>query len=167
MKRRRPHSYKWIAWILCVAFLAMSVVSQASWQCLDGHPCPPGCSMQHQGDAPKATAPRACCVLGPDRSRAGSAGCSLCASAAPSHSSSAERCTSPICVKNIKAKPHVLPSAHIDFVFDFDFTAILLAQPTPLPLPTVSCPIVSSPPRAPPGRAVVCSYSPRGPPTLL
>ena len=167
MKRRRPNSYKWIAWILCTAFLAMSVVSQASWQCLDGHPCPPGCSMQHQGEVPKGAAPHACCVARPDRPRPGSTACSLCASAAPSHGSSVKRCTSPICVKHLKAKPHVSAPPHFDFVYDFDSTAILLPQPTPLPLLTVSGPIVSSPPRAPPGRAVVCSYSPRGPPALL
>jgi len=166
MKSRLLDYRKWVAWIVSAAFLSMSVVSQASWQCLDGHPCPPGCSMQHAGEASKGSALPACCM--PKASHPTPAGgCRLCSTAKSSHTTKVEGCTSPICIKQIKARPQIAGPAHFDFVFDFDSTAVLLPELSPLPAPEVTVLLVSAPPRAPPGVAVVTRYSPRGPPSLL
>jgi hypothetical protein len=167
MQGRLLNNHRWAAWVLCAAFVLMSVVSRASWQCLDGHPCPPGCTMQHDGAAGKGASSQACCVAGSERSRSAAAACKLCATATPKHKSS-ESCTSPICVKHIQAKPHVTQAfSHFDFVFDFDSTAILLPAPSPVLVAEVTTLEISAPPRGPPGAIQLRLHSPRGPPVLL
>jgi len=167
MQNRFLQNHRWIAWVLCAAFVSLSVTSHASWQCLDGHPCPPGCSMQHEGAPGNVGGTHACCITGSTRAGASTSACKLCATAAPSHKNT-ESCTSPICVKHIQAKPHVAqPQSHVGFVFDFDSTAILLPAHAPTLVPEVTALLISAPPRAPPGRAHVCAHTPRGPPSLL
>jgi hypothetical protein len=170
MKRLSFHNQRWTAWLLSVAFGLMASVSQASWQCLDGHPCPPGCTMQHMGEAANRnpSAPRPACCVSRESTPARAAGhCAKCADAKPSNSRIKGGCTSPICVKRIADKPHASGPVHVDLIFDFDSTAVLLPEPAHALAPEAAAVIRSSPPRAPPGRTVVSLYSPRAPPTIL
>lgn len=169
MKRRSLHNRRWVAWLLSMAFVLMTLPSGASWQCLDGHPCPPGCTMQHRGgnpDAKGSASPHACC-LPQTSANAGAAHCALCASARPEHAQIKERCTSPICVLRVQAKPDISTPAPVHFVLDFDTTAILLPVSSPMLVPEETASVSFGSPRAPPDRFVVRLHSPRAPPILL
>lgn len=165
MKRRSLHNQRGIAWLLSMAFVLLTLPSGASWQCLDGHPCPTGCTMQHR-EGNGAASPRACCMARKG-AHAGTAPCALCSSARPGHSQINEGCTSPICVLRVKAKPEISALAHVHFVFDLDMTAILLPVSSPVLLPEETASLYYSSPRAPPDRVVVRIHSPRAPPRLL
>ena len=48
------HNRKWVCLLVSMALLLVGTASGASWQCLDGKPCPLDCKMQH-GGTPNAT----------------------------------------------------------------------------------------------------------------
>jgi hypothetical protein len=156
-----------VAWLLCVAFVWMASVSGASWQCLDGHPCPPGCAMLHRGnpqDAKGASSLPSCCVS-QDRPDVGAAHCSLCATVRSNHPRVQERCTSPHCVLRVNAKPDVNTSAHLHFAVDT--TTVPLPTPLYLVVPEATDSLTFSSSRAPPERVVIRLSSPRAPPVWL
>jgi hypothetical protein len=164
-----PHKRRWAGWFLSLLLLTMSLSAQASWQCLDGHLCPPGCTMQHgaqQPGAQGAASVPACCLPRNGAKAAGAAmHCSLCAQARPGHSRIKERCTSPVCVLRVQARPDVAPQSHVLLVFDT--TAILLSYFEPITVPEETAPRFFGAPRAPPDRIVVRLCSSRAPPVLL
>jgi len=151
-----------VAWLLCVAFILMASVSGASWQCPDGHACPPGCTMQHGGEkANGASSPHACCM--PQNSRnPGAAHCPLCSTASAANTQIKERCTSPICVLHVKAKPPINTRAQVHFVLDT--TTILLPASSRVVAPEETRSLSFGSSRAPPDRVVVRLSSPRAPP---
>ena len=158
-----------VAWLLSMAFVLMTLPSGASWQCLDGHLCPPGCTMQHRGqDAASggSSTLRSCCLTHKSEN-AKRARCALCSTARPEHSQLKERCTSPVCVLRIQAKPDASTPTHVPFVVDLDTTAILLPVSTLVLLPEETASLSFGSPRAPPGRVPACLRSPRAPPVLL
>jgi hypothetical protein len=169
MRKRPFQNRRWVAWLLSMAFALMTLPSGASWQCLDGHACPPGCTMQHIGENAKAkgpASPRACCL--PQNSKnTGAVRCALCSSAGSKYSQTKERCTSPVCVLRAKNKPDISAITHVHFVFDVDTNAILLPLPSPILVPEETVFLSFGSPRAPPDRVIVRLYSPRAPPVWL
>ena len=167
MRERSLYNLRGGAWLLSVVFVLMATVSGASWQCLDGHPCPPGCTMQHRGD-PVTTngsaSGHACCA--PHSSpNTGKAHCVLCSAARPNSSQVKARCTSPVCVLRTQMKPDVSVQAHAFVVFDI--TAVLPAVPVYVLVPEVTGSISFGSSRAPPDRLIVRFSSPRAPPVSL
>lgn len=167
MRRRFLPNRRWVGWLLSIAFVLMTLSSEASWQCLDGHACPPGCTMQHtDGDVKHASMPRACCLLRNSKGT-GAVHCALCAGAGPEYARGKERCTSPICVLRVKQKPEISRATPAYFAFDLDTNTILLPIPAPVLIPEEMVPLSFGSPRAPPERIVVRPSSPRAPPVLL
>jgi len=167
MKKRSLHNRRGIVWLLSVAFVLMAMGSGASWQCLDGHPCPPGCTMLHMREKTQAkgsSSPHACCVQ-QDSANAGTAHCAFCSTARSTNTQMEERCTSPICVLRIQAKPDVTTQAHIHFVFDTAAILLPVIEPVLIPEATGSVSFGSS--RAPPDQVVIRLSSPRAPPVWL
>ena len=163
------HNRKWLAWLLSAAFVLMTLPSVATWQCLDGHACPPGCTMQHMGENAKAngsSSPRSCCLL-KNSKEDGSQHCALCTSANSKNSLVKERCTSPMCVLRTIEKPDSSATVGAHFVFHLDTNSVLLpaASYTLVPEETVTISFGSS--RAPPDRLFVRVSSPRAPPVCL
>ena len=169
MKERSLYNLRGCAWFLSVVFVLMATVSGASWQCLDGHPCPPGCTMQQseqQNRSDRAAAPlRACCVSHRSAQNA-PVHCTLCSTAHAANSQFKVRCTSPICVLRTQMKPDADTHTSVPFVLD---AAVTLPLPVPiyvlLPEETGSVSFGSS--RAPPQGVVVCPSAPRAPPIRL
>lgn len=167
MKRRLRHNRRGIAWLLSVAFVLMATASGTSWQCLDGHPCPPGCTMQHLGEhaqETRASALPACCQP-QQNAKASAEHCALCSTARATNTRVTEACTSSICVLRIKAKPDLTAPVHLLFLFDSP--AILLPGPAPLLVAQETDVLAFGSPRAPPERRVLRLTSPRAPPVLL
>ncbi|MCX6382592.1 MAG: hypothetical protein NT023_24455 [Armatimonadetes bacterium] len=167
MRSNLLHNRKWVAWLLCMAFVIMALPSGGAWQCLDGHPCPDDCAMQKAGESSKGSVSALECCL-PQRIKVASkAHCTLCSSARPEDSQIKERCTSPVCVLRVRATPDMSAPAHVYFAFDFDTNAILLPTPAPaLVFEETTAPSFPSP-RAPPVRLIIRLSPPRAPPVLL
>ncbi len=165
MRGRSLPNRRGVAWLLSVAFILMASVSGASWQCLDGHACPSGCTMQRVGAGTHGNASLPACCRPRQSGGMGMAHCALCSSASPKHAQMRERCTSPVCVLRVQVKPDINTQAHFHFVFDT--TAVLLPCAAPALLPEQAAPLTFGSPRAPPGRMVLRPSSPRAPPTLL
>ena len=168
MRLRLLKNKRWVSWLLTVAFALMATVSRASWQCPDGHPCPPGCTMQHAGASPvgRARSLHACCLAPLPAAKPGGPHCPLCAVARPSHAHLTEQCTSPLCELHVKAKPFASVPSHADYVFDIEVPGILLSHASPVPAPEVTVIAAFGAPRAPPNRSVVRPPAPRAPPRL-
>jgi hypothetical protein len=116
MPRNSPHNRRWLAWILTIALLAASVVSNASWQCLDGKLCPSGCPMFRAASSHcSACAPKAerCPMCRPPVSLAPAAG-------------SRVACTSASCVLRISERPAARLQGALQIV------PALLPQPPPV-----------------------------------
>ena len=166
MRARSLHNCRGFAWILSIAFVLMATVSGASWQCLDGHPCPPGCTMQHRGEQTKANgpdAPHACCTAHAVPS-AGPPRCALCSTARPKNAHLKARCTSPVCVLRTQVKPDVGTQTHAPFALDV--TAVLFAAPAYVLVSEETGSVSFGSSRAPPDRGVVRLSSPRAPPVF-
>ena len=163
MKRRTFANRRGIAWLLSVAFLLMAVASGASWQCLDGHPCPPECVMLHQEDSAQAhsASPPACCIP-KEKIASGAPHCALCSKASPANTRIQEGCTSPGCVLRIQARPDILSQSH--FYFGFDTATLLLPNTLCVPAPKMTGAVSFRSPRAPPNPGIVRITSPRAPP---
>jgi hypothetical protein len=156
MQKRQPLNRRLTAWLLMAALVFSVASSGASWQCLDGHPCPPGCKMTSN---PTAASTRSCCQTAKKN-------CPMCAgaSAAP-HSGVRMGCTSPICVVRFKDKPDALKQAVVRFHVELE--AVVL-PPTPVLIaPEMTASVYAGSPRAPPRHIVTRSCSPRAPPILL
>lgn len=54
MGYRRLNNRRGIGWLLTLALLAMGLPSGATWQCLNGTPCPANCPMLRGGAAKRA-----------------------------------------------------------------------------------------------------------------
>lgn len=150
-----------------MAFVIMALPTGGAWQCLDGHPCPPDCTMQKVSGSLNGSASALECCL-PQKSKVSlSAHCTLCSSARPEDSQIKERCTSPVCVLRIRATPDMSAPVYVHFAFDFDTNAILLPAPAPtLVFEETTAPSFTSP-RAPPIRLIIRLSPPRAPPVLL
>ncbi|HLJ57173.1 MAG TPA: hypothetical protein VKT77_19200 [Chthonomonadaceae bacterium] len=150
-----------------MAFAVWALPSGAAWQCLDGHACPPGCTMQRVGSGSASRAPGslpACCG-----SHAGAPGghCPLCSGARPQHARMSGQCTSPVCVLRVQAKPDVTTGSHFHPAVVFALVAALPPPVAPIPAPESPSPATFSSPRAPPERPAAPPRSPRAPPSLL
>jgi len=164
MRRRSLYNRRWVAWLLSIAFVLMTLPSRATWQCLDGHACPPDCTMQHMGEnAQCSPSPHACCL---SQSSKGTGGvhCALCSGAGSKNAQIKERCTSPVCVLRTISKPDISAAATVHFVFECDKNAILLPLPSLVIVPEETVFLSFGTPRAPPNRVIVRLYSPRAPP---
>ena len=166
-KMLRPliHNRKVVVWLLSAAFILMNTASGASWQCLDGHACPPGCTMQHIGTSSKGSTSIHACCLRQMNPNAVSLHCALCSSASPQHSRIKERCTSPVCVLHIQAKPDISTHSQFHFIDDAAVIPLQLQPQVDIPIETITLSYGS--PRAPPDRLVLLPSSPRAPPVCL
>jgi hypothetical protein len=167
MRRKSLHKFRLAAWLVSLAFALLALPTGAAWQCLDGHACPPGCTMQRLGLEAAARSPGslpACC-----RPHAGAPAqrCPLCSGARPQHARLKGRCTSPVCVLRIQAKPDVMSQAPVHFVLDFHAAVAQPPAAASVPAPELGEALAFSAPRAPPGRTARLLVSPRAPPTLL
>lgn len=155
-----------ITWLLTVAFALMALPSGASWQCLDGHACPPDCTMQQARTTKRSSASHACCLPQKERGT-GSTHCALCSEARPEYAKVKERCTSSVCVLRIQAKPDVVTPAYSHFLFDFE-TSVPFLPFSSVDVCLEERTILSfSESRAPPGSLSLCLFSPRAPPFFL
>lgn len=167
MKQTSLHNHKGLLWLLCVAFVFMAAPSDAAWQCLDGHPCPPDCAMQKTGGASKPSAAHRECCKPQKSAEANAKGCALCASARPEQANIKEGCTSPVCVLRVKAKPDVASPAPLFFLFDFDYDVAMLFSLAPPPIIDEAAIATFCSLRAPPSRLICRLSTPRAPPILL
>lgn len=165
MAKRGLHNYRWIASLLALAVMLMSSASGASWQCPDGHLCPPNCTMQHPGhkSGTLSNALKACCIA------------KKAASDAPlinettSKSFSArdaihESCTSSVCVFKAAVKSEANAPTYSHFSFDFNCVSLLLIFDSPVIFPEKTVCLFFRTLRAPPFSAVLCLSTPRAPP---
>jgi hypothetical protein len=135
MDLRLVHNRKWLCYLLMLALLALALPPRASWQCLNGAPCPPDCPMLRGGLAavaarcamPSSAADHcARCAM-----TSGAAGhCSRCA-AAPVTSLTAQGvqvgvCATQQCVLRLHAQ------ATASLTHKQIFTLPLLALPPPV-----------------------------------
>ncbi len=168
MKKRPFQNRRWVAWLLSMAFVLLTLPSGASWQCLDGHTCPPNCTMQQSGgqSQPSGSLPVPSCCLSRSSPSAAKIHCALCSTARAANSQLQTRCTSPVCVLRIQAKPDSsLQATHAPFVVDT--TAILLPVPTYILIPEATASVSFGSSRAPPDRVVARLSAPRAPPAQL
>ena len=141
MTSRVQNNRRWIGWLLTLAMIVLAMPSGASWQCLDGTPCPANCPMLRESSSRTAS----CATpLGKH--------CSLCASrtaaviTSPYHGS-ALSCTSPKCVVRVSERPastlqhgvefHIPlfalpPPSPVRFTFAFSETIVQVSFPTRL-----------------------------------
>ena len=166
MKSRRHHNSKWLAWLLSIAVAMTILPAQASWQCLDGHLCPPDCAMQRAKEDTKASEAPMQCLLAKKTNSASGDHCSLCATAQPSHSQSKELCTSPICVLRIQLTPDTITTVPLQHVFDVDNVVVLAPAASHLIVAEATSPLSFGSLRAPPGSVVSRLHSSRAPPAL-
>jgi hypothetical protein len=110
-------------WLLALALLVMTLPSGASWQCLNGTPCPANCPMlksSTKASVQNCAAPAA------------SAHCSHCSAASPAARVTGNQhrvaCTTPVCVLRYSSQPTIsLTNKQI-------LTLPLLALPPPSPV---------------------------------
>lgn len=162
MSTRRRWFLRLVAITVIAAMGSGSLASQAMWQCLDGHPCPPGCLMTHGQAA--AHSGRDCCKAKPTRSP--SAHCALCTPAPTlKRAVSSQSCTSPQCVLRLKAKPDVAAACTPHFTFEVP--AAILPAVAEVPTLEVNALKVAVGPRAPPGIEPAPHNPSRAPPASL
>lgn len=139
-----------------LSMLACATASNATWQCLDGRPCPPGCRMTQLG--PGSALPSCCRTHH---------GCPLCAGAAMGlRAGSGAQCSSSICVLRFASKPDVRLRGVRPAVPAEIPTAPLVFAAAPL-VPESTIARYASVARPPPREAVLAVLSPRAPPALL
>lgn len=170
MKILSLYNRKGVAWFLSVAFVLMATVSGASWQCLDGHLCPPGCTMQQSGGKVKSSGSvsvPSCCVSHGSSPQVHRSPCALCAAAHASNSQLKARCTSSVCVLRMQAKPDSsLQAMHSPLVLDT--ASVLLPAPGYVLVPEETAALSFGSARAPPpDQAIVRLFSPRAPPARI
>lgn len=97
MKPKTLYNRRLIAWFLTLALLTMGLPSDASWQCLNGKPCPQNCPMLRPCDH----APQACTA-------SNSAHCAKChpTPAAESCTATVAVCPHSQCVLRVQSKPN-------------------------------------------------------------
>lgn len=142
-------------WLLTFVMLIMATASGASWQCLDGHACPPGCLMTKGSPAP---AKRACCPTA-------SVSCPLSPSAvhiAPV--GTGEHCSSSVCVLRLRARPDAAKHSVGLHIADLWF---VLPVSISLPHCSVVSPAFFPDPVYPARGGGTSPASPRAPPSLL
>lgn len=165
MAKRGLHNYRWIASLLALAVMLMSSASGASWQCPDGHLCPPNCTMQHPGhkSRPSSNALKACCIA----KKAASDSTPLCETSSKSfsaHDAFHESCTSSVCVFKAAVKSEANAPTYLHFSFDFDGASLPITFDAPVVAPEKTVCLCFSSLRAPPLNAVLCLSTPRAPP---
>ena len=150
--------------LLVLSIVSMATASGASWQCLDGHKCPPGCTMLHESSSssekPEAVH-HACCLETPKATSG---------SSCPNRESLTgpklkKGCTSPTCVLRIMAKPDAAASPHVT-VLSPDVAVLVPLVPTSVITEETKALFVSSP-RAPPRSGICRLLSSRAPPSLI
>lgn len=148
MKTRNRQSHGWFAWALVLALVGVTSSSGASWQCPDGHLCPPGCRMSAHSPADAGQEAPEC------------EHCKLAAKAKASISSAG--CTSPNCVLRVSPKPDSLTAAKVFLAID---TTAFLPAPAVAPrLSASTSPSFSLAP-LPPRAGGTSPHSPRAPPS--
>ncbi len=138
MTSRTQNNRRWIGWLLTLAMVVLALPSGASWQCLDGTPCPANCPMLRASSSRTAS-----CATSSGKH------CSLCTPRAAAlitspHHGSAIACTSPKCVVRVSERPastlqqgvkfHVPllalpPPAPVQFTFVISETTLLISFP--------------------------------------
>lgn len=137
MTSRMQNNRRWIGWLLTLATIVLAMPPGASWQCLDGTPCPSNCPMLWASRSHMAS------CAAPSGMH-----CSLCAPRAtvarqPYRRGSAMSCTSPKCVARVSERPvstlqqgvefHVpllaLPPPPVHFTFVVNETTIPVSFP--------------------------------------
>lgn len=151
------HNLRWVSSLLALAILLVSSVSGASWQCLDGSPCP----MSHHR-VQTATAPAPIRQLLDSGQK-----CSHCqggASGVRTHTRSTACATTPHCVLRASR----LPGASLQTP-QIAFTDLLALQPTNLLYVVTTGSHLNVPPAEPSTPSLLCWQQPasRAPPTLL
>ena len=166
MAKIKSHKQRWIAFLLSMVVMMTALPSLASWQCPDGHLCPPNCQMQHGAFPTGNFDSHSCCKI-QKRADSGKASCGLCKNAKTKHAQLKTGCTSSTCVLRMQSKSEMVA------VSTFHFTSVSDA-PATLPLFTASVvaieatkSLVFSSPRAPPGRLIPSLSPARAPPVLL
>lgn len=146
-------------WLLTLALLAMALPSGASWQCLNGTPCPRNCPMLRPGSDAARRVPASVFAA---------SHCSHCssttASAPLAHSGQCFSCSTPQCVLRVPARPMgSLTAKQI-------FTMPMLALPPPAPAivaPVETLPLFTSASPACAPQHFQRPASGRAPPTRL
>ena len=158
MKRRSSHKSRIAAVLVVFALLCSTMASgtTARWECLDGHPCGPGCKMLHGG---------ASCPLKSGQ-HSGQATCPLCPQNERhvSRRSTGDRCTSNVCVLRIRSNPDA--AVWTSTTSQPDSAAVIPCIWTEAPLPLVSGQVCILPARAPPRDVKLDPSAPRAPPVL-
>lgn len=106
MKPRTSYHQRLIAWLFTLTLLVMTLPSHASWQCINGTPCPPKCPMLTAGD----TTERTCLPLPQPH-------CPMCPSetVAKGTSSSATLCPTSQCILKIRTQAEATLSEKFTF----------------------------------------------------
>lgn len=123
------HNRRGIGWLLTLALLVLTLPSGASWQCLDGTPCPHDCPMPHGTQTPSVavstTTQASTCIH-----------CTACPSNAaislPQTPGKSTNCTTSQCVLRVSEQPVSVVQSGVEI------PAPLLALPPP---PVVVCPV--------------------------
>lgn len=159
MVKFTKNNRRWISALLTMATMFMSTASGASWQCPDGHLCPPGCKMMQPESQGKAVKVRACCL---ESSQSG-------VKAAPSQTvrscTVSLGCKSSRCVLRYLSKPDVRTSP-TSLSIPMDVQAILPVFALPIIISDSKTCLYALPPRAPPRNGFIFLHSPRAPPVL-
>lgn len=131
MTRHRNNHRRWAGWLLTLALLVMAMPSGASWQCLNGTPCPNDCPMLHKNNEASVQNCSMSSVAAPH--------CSHCPTAPavllPAHKTHGTTCTTPQCV--VRVRPH----STISLADKQILTLPMLALPPPsqvMAVPTAS-----------------------------
>lgn len=157
MELRRTQKRRGMGWLLALALLVLAVPSGASWQCLNGTPCPSDCPMLRgiRTSLPQCAADAA-------------VHCSRCHPAGPMISALSSHgqvfCTTPQCVLRVNTKP----AATLRQKQAVPLPLLALPPPAPVSVLTVAVATISCPTSLPfyPQRFLRPHFG-RAPPVLL
>lgn len=123
MRLRKYDNRRAIGWLLTLALLAMGLPSRATWQCLNGTPCPANCPILRGN--PPISGMHSSFQTGKKTSQ-----CAHCAVAQPTgavtSSTKAPGCSSPRCVLIVRSHATIALAAAQHFIMP------LLALPPPV-----------------------------------